>query len=236
VDHPPPLPLTFRALVRTGSGGLSPPLRDQLLDCIRAAACPSQTHVNGAPGRARLIMEDAAAAFPSFKAPPSENTASDVTAGSKRAGSQGLPRPRVHQIRLGRSFLRMVKFDDAATLSELTGTEETALTQATESVVGRLPYDGTDDVGLPDCCITAAAVDGGSTHGDAAVGGPRVQVPDVRAWRVPVPRPGRPLGSGLDLRASTGDAVVVALCRSLLAAVKEEFSDDRYRAGIFAAL
>jgi len=63
------------------------------------------------------------------------------------------------------------------------------------------------------------------------VGGPRVQVPDVRAGRVTVPGPGRALGSSLDLHKSIGDATVVALCEALLTAVKKEIAEDRYRTG-----
>jgi len=96
---------------------------------------------------------------------------------------------------------------------------------------GTAPYHGAgndsmDGVGDAD---PVAACD--EAVRELRVGGPRVQVPDVRAGRVTVPGPGRALGSSLDLHESMGDATVVALCEALLTAVKKEFAEDRYRTG-----
>ena len=212
---------------------MAPPLPDKVMDALRAAGRPQDIRVGGAAGRARIVLVDTAEAFPSGERLPEWRPSSSVTAGPGGGGTSARSQPQVLDVRRGRASLRMVPFDPAVSLSQLTGTRDASLVLCRD---GTEPYhgagnDGMDGVGDADpvaACKEAV--------GEPRVGGPRVQVPDVRAGWVTVPGPGRPLGSGLDLHESMGDATVVAMCDALLTAVRKEFAEDRYRTGIVEKL
>jgi len=65
---------------------MAPPLPDKVMDALRAAGRPQVICVDGAAGRARLVMVDTAVAFPSGERLPDWRPSSDVTAGTGGGG------------------------------------------------------------------------------------------------------------------------------------------------------